>query len=222
MNPHKQASSIIYSLLAEKIFVHKNVYIISIAGESGCGKTETGKALVSEFKRKGISGILLGQDHYFFLPPKANDAMRKKDSEWLGPHKEVNLQLLDKTLYNAINGSDSIKIPHIDYDSNIETLEEISIVGVKIIIVEGTYTTLLKNINTKIFIDEDYKETLKYRKLRNRGNEVNDPFVESVLETEHKIIAGHKFLADIIITKDYEVIPVEKSLQAINYNGNTE
>ena len=80
------------------------------------------------------------------------------------------------------------------------------------IIVEGTYTSLLKSVDTKIFIDEDYKETLKYRKRRNRGNEVNDPFVESVLETEHKIIAGHKFLADIIITKDYEVIPVATSM----------
>jgi uridine kinase len=38
---------------------------------------------------------------------------------------------------------------------------------------------------------------------------VNDPFVEGILETEHKIIAGHKFLADIIITKDYDVVPAE-------------
>ena len=66
-----------------------------------------------------------------------------------------------------------------------------------------------KDILYKIFIDEDYKETLKYRKMRNRGNEVKDPFVEGILETEHKIIAGHKFLADIIITKEYEVISVE-------------
>jgi len=37
---------------------------------------------------------------------------------------------------------------------------------------------------------------------------VNDPFVENILETEHKIIAGHKFLADFVITKDYDVISI--------------
>jgi uridine kinase len=218
MNPHKQASKTISSLLIERIKSKKNVYTITIAGESGCGKTETGKALVKEFGLKGVSALLLGQDHYFFLPPKANDAMRKKDPEWLGPHKEVNLELLNTNLYDAINGTNLIVIPNIDYDSNVETFENINIEGIKVIIVEGTYTSLLKYVDTKIFIDEDYKETLKYRKLRNRGNEVNDPFVENILETEHKIIAGHKFLADIIITKDYEVIPVEKSIQVMDYN----
>ncbi len=222
MDLHKKVSEILFSLLIEKICNKKNIYTISIAGETGSGKTETGKALVKEFKKNGISALLLGQDHYFFLPPKANDTMRKKDPEWLGPHKEVNLELLNKNLIDAIKGANSIVIPHIDYDSNKETSEIINIDGVKVIIVEGTYTSLLKSVDTKIFIDEDYKETLKYRKLRNRGDEINDPFIEGVLETEHKIIAGHKFLADIIITKDYEVIPVEKSLQEVNYNAGKE
>jgi uridine kinase len=135
--------------------------------------------------------------------------MRKKNPEWLGPHKEVNLKLLDNNLRNAINGAKTIESPHIDYLSNRETIEHINIDGIKVLIVEGTYTSLLKNIDTRIFIDADYKDTLKFRKLRNRGNEVNDPFVEGILEMEHKIIAGHKFLADIIITKDYEVVPTE-------------
>ena len=222
MNPHEKASKTIFSLLEGRIKDKENVYIISIAGESGCGKTETGKALVKELGQNGVSALLLGQDHYFFLPPKANDARRKKDPEWLGPHKEVNLELLNINLYDAINGANSIIIPRIDYDSNAETFENINIAGVKVIIIEGTYTSLLKYVDTKIFIDEDYKETLKYRKLRNRGNEVNDPFVEGILETEHKIIAGHKYLADIIITKEYDVIPVEKSFQVINYNVSKE
>lgn len=50
---------------------------------------------------------------------------------------------------------------------------------------------------------------MEHRKKRNRGNEVNDPFIENVLVTEHKIISGHMLLADFLITKDYEVISVE-------------
>lgn len=206
IDPHKKASEKIVTMIIEDVKNKKNIYAISLSGETGSGKTETGKALVKEFESKGISALLIGQDNYFFLPPIANDAMRKKDPEWLGPHKEVNLKLLDKNLGEAINGAKTIASPHIDYYSNEEIIENFSIDGIKVIIVEGTYTSLLRNIDTKIFIDEDYKDTLKFRKLRNRGNEVNDPFVEGVLETEHKIIAGHKFLADFIITKDYDVI----------------
>lgn len=208
-NPHEKASEEIVAAIIEKVRQKAAVYTISLAGESGCGKTETGKALVKSFEKNGLKALLLGQDNYFYLAPLANDAMRKKDHEWLGPHKEVNLKRLDQNLRMAINGAKTIDSPHIDYQSNQETIEKISIEGVKVIIVEGTYTSLLRNIDTKIFIDADYKDTLKFRKLRNRGNEVNDPFVEGILETEHKIIAGHKFLADIIITKDYEVVPAE-------------
>lgn len=209
MNPHEQAASVIISRIINSIHAKEKRYTISLAGESGCGKTETGKALVTELNRNGVNSLVLGQDNYFLLAPLANDAKRKKHPEWLGPHKEVNMKLLDETLVEAINGADSINVPHIDYDTNVERIEKVSIADIKVLIVEGTYTSLLKHIDTRIFIDADYNETLKYRKLRNRGNEVNDPFVENILETEHKIIAGHKFLADFVITKDYDVISVK-------------
>jgi uridine kinase len=208
MNPHVKASLVIVANIINCIKAKEQRYIISLAGESGCGKTETAKALVAEFNRQGINSLVLSQDDYFFLPPLANDAMRKKSPEWLGPHKEVNMKLLDDTLVEAMVG-DKINVSHIDYDTNVETVEKIDIEGVKVIIVEGTYTSLLKHIDTRIFIDADYKDTLKFRKLRSRGNEVNDPFVENILETEHKIIAGHKYLADFIITKDYDVISIK-------------
>ncbi len=206
MNPHENAAGIIIPKIIDRINEKKGRYIISLAGESGCGKTETGKALVDELKKFGFGALVLGQDNYFFLPPLANDAQRKADPAWLGPRKEVNLELMEKNLIDAIGGADKIMVPHIEYDTNEETVNPIDIRGVKVLIAEGTYTTLLKNIDTRIFIDADYHDTLKYRKLRNRGNEVHDPFVENILETEHKIISGHIFLADFVITKDYEVV----------------
>jgi uridine kinase len=42
-----------------------------------------------------------------------------------------------------------------------------------------------------------------------RGKEAGDPFIEQVLSVEHKIIAGHQQLADILITKDFGVIFVD-------------
>ncbi|MCW3806294.1 zeta toxin family protein [Plebeiibacterium marinum] len=210
MNPHENAASIIIPKLVDKVKGKGGRYIVTLAGESGCGKTETGKALVNEFARHNINALVLGQDNYFHLAPLANDARRKADPTWLGPRKEVNLKLLNQNLKEAIGGADHIDVQYIDYDTNVESTIKTDLRGIEVVIVEGTYTSLLKNIDTRIFIDADYNDTLKYRKIRNRGNEVNDPFVEGILETEHKIISGHIFLADFIISKDYEVEEVER------------
>jgi uridine kinase len=208
-NPHERAALAIIPQIINRIKAKRQRSTIALAGESGCGKSETAKALANELSRQGVTSLVLGQDNYFFLAPMANDAMRKKSPEWLGPHEEVNMKLLNRTLSGVIKGKKTIDVPHIDYDTNIETVEKMNIEDIKVVIVEGTYTSLLKYIDTRIFIDADYKDTLKFRKLRNRGGEVNDPFVENILETEHKIIAGHKYLADFIITKDYDVISIK-------------
>ncbi len=114
--------------------------------------------------------------------------------------------MLDKNLADAKQGYETISKPLIDYDKNEILDEKIDLHNVKVIIVEGTYTSLLKNADIRIFIDRSKMDTAEHRQKRNRGNEVNDPFVEKILETEHKIIAGHKQLADLIITKEYHVV----------------
>ncbi|MBT3187543.1 MAG: hypothetical protein HN736_14365 [Anaerolineae bacterium] len=205
---HKQAARAILPEIIEKIRAKSARYIITVAGESGSGKSETGKAIAGELASAGIGAVLLGQDDYFVLPPKSNDAKRREDSEWLGPHVEVRFDLLEDNLKEAIAGADEIIKPLIDYNENSVEDQRVDLKGVKVIIAEGTYTSLLKNVDTKVFIARNRLDTLAHRKKRNRGDEVGDPFIENILKTEHKIIAGHKQLADFVITKDYDVICV--------------
>jgi uridine kinase len=209
LNYHRKAASEIVSRIIQDIKDAKTRYIITVAGESGSGKSETGRAIADELDKLGIRSVLLGQDDYFVLPPKSNDLRRREDPEWLGPHVEVRLDVLEQNLVDAIGGKKEIAKPLVDYDSNSITDEIISLDGIKVIIAEGTYTSLLKHVDTHIFICRDWKDTLELRKKRKRGNEVGDAFIEQVLRVEHKIIAGHKHLADILITKDYDVIGVE-------------
>ena len=206
---HKQAARKIILQIIEKINNKTSRYIISIAGESGSGKSETGVAIAEELVNFGIKSVLLGQDDYFILPPKSNDAKRREDPEWLGPHVEVNLNLLEQNLKDAINGKNEIAKPLVDYNENSVEEEIINLRAVKVVIVEGTYTSLLRNVDIKIFIARNRLDTLEHRQKRNRGNEVDDPFIEEILTMEHKIIAGHKQLADFVVTKDYKVIVME-------------
>jgi uridine kinase len=206
---HKRAASEIVSYIIRNIRKKKTRYIITIAGESGSGKSETGQAIADELAKVGIKSVVLAQDDYFVLPPKSNDLKRREDPEWLGPHVEVKLEVLEQNLVNAIQGKREITKPLVDYDSNTIEDEIINLNGIKVLIAEGTYTSLLKHVDTRIFISRNWVDTLEHRQKRSRGNEVGDPFIEQVLSIEHKIIAGHKQLADILITKDYGVIVVE-------------
>lgn len=203
---HKKAAYTIVSQIVEKI-KHKSArYTISVAGESGSGKSETAVALADELEKYGVKSVVLAQDDYFHLPPKSNDLKRKEDHEWLGPHTEIKFDILENNLKDAINWKDEITKPLIDYNQNSVEEMKVNLIGIKVVIAEGTYTSLLKHLDTRIFIARNRLDTLEHRIKRNRGNEIRDSFTEQILITEHKIIAGHRQLADFVITKEYEVI----------------
>ncbi len=208
-NPHLKVARQITPEITDKIRQKKGRYIITIAGESGCGKTETAKAFLQELQNNNINTVLLGQDDYFALPPAFNDARRKADPLWIGPFAEVRLDLLNQNILDAINGKQHLSKPDINYSANTVTNTKMNLDGIKVIIIEGTYVSLLRHIDTRIFIASNWKDTLPFRQKRNRGNEVHDPFVENILLTEHLIIAGHRYLADYILSKDYEITRVE-------------
>ena len=205
---HRRAAGVIVPQIIDAVRRKSTRYTITVAGESGSGKSETGRAMADELEKHGIRSVVLGQDDYFVLPPKANDRERRNDPQWLGPHVEVRLDLMEQNLLSAIQGKREIAKPLVDYDADTIQDETITLDGVRVLIAEGTYTSLLKHVDTRIFIARNWQDTLEDRQKRSRGKEVGDPFTEQVLSTEHKIIAGHKQLADFVITKDYEVVAV--------------
>jgi uridine kinase len=205
---HKKVARVIVPMIIDNIREMNRIYTLTVGGESGCGKSEISLAIANELNKNGIKTIILGQDDYFFLPPKLNSEKRRENPDWLGPDTEVNLDLLENNLIEAIQGKSEILKPLIDYNKNTIETQVVNLKGIKVIIAEGTYTSLLRNINFKIFITRNWHLTLEDRKKRSRGNEVHDPFTESILAIEHKIIAGHKHLADLIVNDDYEVINV--------------
>ena len=203
---HRRAAAQIAAELVDAIDAKGGRFLVTVAGESGSGKSETAAALGEQLLQMGVAAVVLGQDDYFVLPPRSNDARRRTDPEWLGPHVEVRFDLLQANVDAALAGAGAIEKPVIDYDGDSAAMEVVSLEGVKVVIVEGTYVSLLRHVDRRIFIARNRLETLEHRKRRNRGSEAADPFIEGALAVEHKIIAGHRALADFVLTRDFDVI----------------
>ena len=199
---HVKAAQAVTGLLLPQIVKMQGKFIITIAGESGSGKSEIAAALSEFLSEKGIKSIILQQDDYFVYPPKTNAKMRREDIRHVGL-SEVRLDALDQNLHDIMVGKGEIEKPLVIFDDDLITTERVKLGGIKVIIVEGTYTTLLKNVHQRIFVDRTYVDTSEIRKLRAR--EEQDEFLERILETEHKIISSHKPQVDIILGIDYEM-----------------
>ncbi len=213
---HRKAAEELASLLLPTIKTSDSKFALAIGGESGSGKSELAVLLSRIFDRQGVSCLVLQQDDYFVYPPHTNATMRKQDIGHVGV-SEVRLDLLDQHLALFHQGAQKITKPLVVYQEDRIVRETIALEGVRAIVVEGTYTTLLKNVNVRVFIERPYYRTNADRLKRAR--EPQDEYLDRILEIEHRIIAGHKESAGIIVGADYEVAwqkgikPVSASLK---------
>lgn len=200
---HIKAAKQVIELILPEIENTDGKYIITIAGESGSGKSEIAASISNLLKEKNIKSFIFQQDDYFVYPPKTNANMRKRDINHVGM-TEVKLSLLDAHMKEILKGKYKIEKPLVFFQEDKIDKEVVNLEDRRVIIVEGTYTTILKNVHKHIFIDRDYHDTLESRKERSR--EKQDEFLEKILTIEHEIISPQKKFADIIITKNFNAI----------------
>ncbi len=207
---HRAAAQAIVPMLLPRIGSGGERHAVTIAGESGSGKSETATALAEALAEHDISAVILQQDDYFVHPPKTNDSVRRRDIAWVGPG-EVRLALLDDHLAAFLSGAESIEKPLVVYEDDRIISETLAFDGARVAIAEGTYTTLLENAGTRIFIARTHEHTRAHREKRKRDAAELDPFIDEVLRIEHAIICAHEARADIVIAPDYTVREVERS-----------
>ncbi|MBW6460788.1 MAG: hypothetical protein K0B08_09460 [Bacteroidales bacterium] len=199
---HRKAAGQIIPLILPGIKNKPGKYLVTVAGESGAGKSEIASAMANMLDKANINTYIIQQDDYFILPPVTNAEKRVQDIAWVGPG-EVKIDLLNRQIKEILKGKSVIEKPLVIFLENFITEEKIDISTYRVIIFEGTYTSLLENIDCRIFIDRDYMDTSEDRLRRNR--EKQDAYLEKILKIEHNIISSHLELADIIITKNFDV-----------------
>ncbi|MGM0652697.1 MAG: zeta toxin family protein [Bacillota bacterium] len=194
---HRSAAAMIFKELKNILADADKPVAVTVAGESGCGKSETAAVLAELCNEAGYKALILQQDDYFVYPPKTNHSKREEDINWVGP-QEVKINLIEENIDTIKNSSEPvITKPLVNYDEDSVDNKKISVEGIKVVVVEGTYTTTIRNADLKAFIDRDYRQTKKARLKRSRDPQTD--FLEQVLSIEHNIISAHKIMADVII-----------------------
>ena len=170
---------------------------VTVAGESGSGKSEVGHCIAEALIADGKKALVLGQDDYFKLPPRSNHERRQEDISWVGLG-EVKLDLLDEHL-DRLRGRDGKPLtkPLVYFEENEVREETVDGGPYDLVVAEGTYTSTLENVDVRVFINRTYRQTKKARLARGRDPDV--AFLEQVLEIEHGIISQHKARADVVI-----------------------
>lgn len=184
-------------------------FTVAIAGESGAGKTVLATRLAARLTERGVPTGVLHQDDYFVFPPRTNHEMRRRNLNQVGPY-EVKLDFLDSNLRSFKRGESPIYKPRVLYDQDRIITEEMDISHFQVLIAEGTYTSLLRFVDLRVFIDRDYRQTEAAR--RRRARDPYEPFMDEVLAREHAILSRHKALADVIIAPDYRRLVVRGAL----------
>lgn len=199
---HWRAARAVVEKMLSTIKAAEAPYTISVAGESGSGKSETATAIAEVLAQHGIESIILQQDDYFVYPPMSNDRKRREDISWVGT-QEVRLSQMDENLKDFIEGKPTIEKPLVIYKDDKVISETLEPGNARVAIAEGTYTSLLENVDLHIFINRSYLETRAHREKRSRHKSELDPFIDKVLEIEHEIISSHRARAELVLNSDY-------------------
>ena len=201
---HETAARGLADILAEDIEKTRDRYVVTVAGESGSGKTGIAQEIVNNLNGQGIKTILIQQDDYFIYPPKTNQKLRREGRAEIGL-SELNVALLQDHVRKFKDPlTAQFRKPLVIYEEDLIETEIVPCEGVRVMVIEGTYVSLLDGVDKKIFLTKTHKRTLAGRLLR--GREKIDRFTKKILDIEHRIIFRHRRMADIIVKENFSIV----------------
>jgi uridine kinase len=182
-------------------------YIVAISGESGAGKSELSHSLAMILKTHNIRVKVMHADNYYNIPPLLRKEWRLNHGlEVIGP-QEYNWDLLRKNIQEFKNDSIA-SIPCIDIVS--DQIDELitDFQKIHVLIIDGLYAIKVPDADLRVFIELTFEETKMMQLMR--GKEQNDEYRTQILEREHIGVLSLKPLANLLVTKSYEVVPVKR------------
>jgi len=203
---HKQAAARIKEIMkadcASKAKDYK--YIIAISGESGSGKSELSHALAKLLKPEEIRVKIIHSDNYYKIPPLLRTEWRKTQGLDCIGIDEYDWNLIHQNIREFKEDREAM-MPCIDIipeqvDKLITDFKKVDM-----LIIDGLYAIKTDKVDLRVFIDLTYHETKMTQIVR--GKEPMNEWRTKVLEQEHQNVDSLRPMADLIVNKNYQVVP---------------
>ena len=204
---HKQAGEVILEAILER---KKDRMVVAISGESGSGKSELAHVIAKGLRKHGVFAKPLHTDNFYTTHPLERRAWRQKEGiEKVVGFNEYKWDEIDRSIDDFRKGRVS-EMPCVDLVTEQVDRLITDFGEVDMLIVDGLYAIRAEDVDLRIFIDLTYLETKEKHTKDARGKEVMDEVRWATLGQEHKMVSSLKPLADVIITRDYQVEFVKK------------
>jgi uridine kinase len=196
---HHRAASQIVERLGR---VESGRYVLAIGGESGSGKSELAHVISRQLKDLGQLAKILHIDNYYKISPTERTAWRKHQGIQSVGLDEYEWDLISQNIQEFRDGKSAV-LPCIDLLTDQEDKLITDFSAIRFLILEGLYA-LKTDADLKIHLDRIYTETKKAQVQR--GKEPQTEFRMQILEREHEVVQSLRPLADLIVTKEFDVI----------------
>jgi len=198
---HRVAGEAIIQKILEK---KKDKFIIGISGESGSGKSELAHVIAKGLRKHGIMAKPIHIDNYYRIHPLERTEWRKKNGiENVVGYGEYDWDKIYRNIDDFKNNRKS-DMPCVDLVTEQVDQLTTDFNGIDMLVVDGLYAIKTEGVDLKVFLELTYHETKKAQVVR--GKEPQNEYRMAVLEQEHRMVQALKPKADILISKEYEVL----------------
>jgi len=211
---HKQAAARIKEILMEdcasKARGYK--YIVAISGESGSGKSELSHSLAKMLKPDKIRVKIIHTDNYYKVPPLLRTEWRRTQGIDSIGLDEYDWNLIHQNIREFKEDREAM-MPCIDIipeqvDKLITDFKKVDL-----LVIDGLYAIKTDHVDLRVFIDLTYHETKMTQIIR--GKEPMNEWRSQVLEREHKSVTSLRSMADLIVNKNYNIVPANGKFEAL-------
>ena len=198
---HRNAGEAIIQKILER---KQDKFIIAISGESGSGKSELAHVIAKGLRKYGIMAKPIHIDNYYRILPLERTEWRKKNGiENVVGYGEYDWETIYRNIDDFKNSRKST-MPCVDLVTEQVDQLTTDFKGIDMLVIDGLYAIKTDGVDLNIFLELTYHETKKAQVVR--GKEPQNEYRMAVLEQEHRMVQALKPKADILISKEYEVL----------------
>jgi uridine kinase len=143
-------------------------------------------------------------DNYYRIHPLERTEWRKKNGiENVVGYGEYDWDTIYRNIDDFKNNRKST-MPCVDLVT--EQIDQLTtdFSGIDMLVIDGLYAIKTDGADLRVFLELTYHETKKAQVVR--GKEPQNEYRMAVLEQEHRMVQALKPKADILISKEYEVM----------------